>query len=519
MKAKKTSAARKPDPQKAVRKILGASAERPLDPSILNAAPKAKLLEACRLLGLRGTSRLPKEEVVDRLLAALQAQESAEVEKRAPRPPVAGAEPPPAAEPAVAEHASRSRAEFQAHKFALTEERVALAEPSREPAPPRYIPWGYGRDRVRALAVDPERLFVYWEVTDEGRERARTKLGAGAPAAWLSLRVYDTTGRLFDGTNAHSYFDHRADDGANGSRQWFFDIGKPGSDAFVEIGMKSHEGYFVRIARSGRVSFPRRSPAPFRRPQWLTVRALSEPPAVAERVPEPDVQRVRLPRVAVVEPARVSERPPAVVELAPPPATPERGAFETWEERRVESRWELPVATHFWEESSSTLPVDVPGPVWETGSFEASTFEVDGRTHVVFGPWQVVVRGLRVFEYRRVLSRWMVYRSWAVESGREAPLEALEARMLGSSAFWGASERRFRGGSELRLAGASELLYRGASERRFGGASERVYLAASERLLRGASERRYLGASEKLFRGASQGARNARLLGGPSGRR
>jgi hypothetical protein len=139
---------------------------------------------------------------------------------------------------------------------------------------------------------------------------------------------------------------------------------------------------------------------------------------------------------------------------------------------------------------------------------------MDGRTHVVFGPWQVVVRGLGAFEERHVLSRWMVYRSFAVESGSEGPLESVGERILGSSALLGASERRFPGASELRFAGSSELLYRGASERRLGGASERIYGAASERLLRGASERGYVAASEKLLRGGSD-----RRLGGASGRR
>ena len=60
----------------------------------------------------------------------------------------------------------------------------------------------------------------------------------------MNLRVYDITARLFDGTNAHSYFDHRVD---CHERQWFFAINKPTSSACVEIGLKSAEGYFVKI--------------------------------------------------------------------------------------------------------------------------------------------------------------------------------------------------------------------------------------------------------------------------------
>ena len=124
------------------------------------------------------------------------------------------------------------------------------------------------------MAVDAERLFVYWEATDDAIARARTGLGAGGPGAWLDLRVYDVTGRLFDGTNAHEYFDQKVE---RDDRQWFFTIGKPTSTAVVELGMKSLEGYFVRIVRSGRAEFPRREPVPPGGTEWLTVHTASGP--------------------------------------------------------------------------------------------------------------------------------------------------------------------------------------------------------------------------------------------------
>lgn len=472
-----------------------------LEREALKGSSRAKLLSASRLLGLTGVSRLRKDELVDRLWRALPVFESPKAEGKAP--PTT-----PEAVPSTTEHAGRSRADFEAHKYSLTDREASSAGP-RESSAPKYIPWSYGQDRVRALPIDPERLYVYWEVTDEARERAQGKLGAGASTAWLNLRVYDTTGRLFDGTNAHSYFDHRVD---NGSRQWFFDVGKAGSEAFVEIGMKSHEGYFVRIARSGRVIFPRRSPAPYREPQWLTVRAsASETPVVtkggAGRALESAPQRnVDFPPGSAPRPIYVPAEESRGIEPPLRETEPHSISMELREEREIERRWEAPVTVRVWETGPFTLPMNVPEPVWESYAYEASTFEVDGRTHVVFGPWQMVVRGLGAFEERRVLARWTVYRSWAVEGGSEAPPGAFGEPMLGSSALLGGSERRLRGASELRLAGASELLYRGASERRVGGASERIFGAASER--------RYVAASEKLFRGASE-----RRFGGASGRR
>ncbi|HEY3746232.1 MAG TPA: DUF4912 domain-containing protein, partial [Gemmatimonadaceae bacterium] len=148
---------------------------------------------------------------------------------------------------------------------------VPPSEAVSESRPPRHehIPWGYGQDRVTAMAVDPNRLYAYWEVTDPALERARRGLGGGGKDSWLNLRIYDVTGRIFDGTNAHGYFDIKVD---RSDRQWFAQIGKPGSSHCVEVGLKSLEGFFVKVARSGRVDFPRFEPSPDGTVDWLTVR-------------------------------------------------------------------------------------------------------------------------------------------------------------------------------------------------------------------------------------------------------
>jgi hypothetical protein len=268
--------------------------------SILESAPRTKLLEACRALGLSGASRLRKGEIASRLLRALPGKLEDE----------SGAG---VTEAAAREGAGegvgrdRSREESRAAKPARIE-RAAPPEAAPAPSQPPFIPWSYGTDRVRAAAVDPERLFAYWEVTDEGRERANAKLGAASAEPRLVLRVYDTTGRLFDGTNAHGYFDHPVE---GGERQKFFDVDRPGSEAFVEIGLRTREGRFARIARSGKVSFPRRSPAPDREPRWLTVPAALETSAAVDRQPSLD--------------DRWRPSSPPVVELAPAARPPSEG--------------------------------------------------------------------------------------------------------------------------------------------------------------------------------------------------
>src|SRR5687768_3860908 len=106
-------------------------------------------------------------------------------------------------------------------------EKGRTTPPSEDEPEPRgshdeHIPWGYGRDRITSMAVDPNRLYLYWELTDPSIDKARQALGAGAKDAWVNLRIYDVTGRIFDGTNAHSYFDIKVD---RSDRQWFMHVG------------------------------------------------------------------------------------------------------------------------------------------------------------------------------------------------------------------------------------------------------------------------------------------------------
>jgi hypothetical protein len=409
--------------------------------------------------------------------------------------------------------------------------RIRTVEP--RPAEEREevaVPWGYGVDRIRAMAVDPERLFAYWEITDDAIERARGQLGPNGPHASLALRVYDVSGRIFDGTNAHGHFDHAV---AREDRQWFFEIGKPASEACLEVGLRTDDGHFLRIARSGRVEFPPRVSRSPRPPAWLTVRTW-DGQAHPSADPCPDRSDGGDASSADGGLGDVGTGIEAGGEIAWTVDGAEGGPVAGWIERRVPEgtdeevrvrRWEGTGSWSSWEAGPFSQELDAPGAITESFSGETRIYRVGGRTHVVYGPWEVVIRGLGAYRRRAVLSRWEIHRSWVSEEGHEVrsgtPVEG--SLMAGSSAPLrpGASERRWRAGSELRLGGASELLWMGASERRLGGASERMYQAASEWRLRGASERRFRGASERRLGGASErisGGASERLFRGASER-
>jgi hypothetical protein len=477
-----------------------------------------QLFECSKRLGQKGTAKLSKSALAERVWEELTGLlQPARAEKGTGSPPekspggkAAGKTSDPSIEVPVPAPIS--------HKFELGSHGKAEE--------PRNIPWTYGYDRVTGMAVDPDHLFVYWEVTDHSMEKARAGLGASGKDAWLSVRVYDSTGRIFDGTNAHSYFDHGLD---RADRQWFFHIGKPGSSAFVDVGLKSREGYFIKIARSGRIDFPRRETAPFSEPEWLSVRSTWGPVEHAGR---------GLPGRGAT--------PPALGSLpgGPPPAPRRHVALLPWEESIMlgeggqaevveweehftdghsafhrQTSWESPVTISSWEAGPFTHPVEAPEAIRQAFVGPTRVYRVGGRTHVVHGPWQVVIRGLDAHYGRAVVARWEIYKSWIADEVKEThvrdihpvlPPGASELRM-------GASERRWRYASEARLGGASEVFYLGASEVKARGASERLYVGASQYMMRGASEQRLGGASEVRLAGASErmlaGASESRLAG------
>ncbi|HXJ22730.1 MAG TPA: DUF4912 domain-containing protein [Polyangia bacterium] len=500
-------------------------------------ATRKQLMDCAQTLGLTGVSKLVKEELAGRVKVAFDGLRAAIARSESTRK-------------ADAENGTTVPSNEEDGSSTLPQKFDLGRQPESEPTPDN-IPWGYGQNRVTAMVVDPERLFVYWEVTDDALAVARKGLGSGAEGAWLNLRVYDISGRLFDGTNAHSYFDHRIE---RHDRQWFFAINKPTSSACVEVGLKSDEGYFVRMVRSGRIEFPRREPAPGGAVEWLTVRASGEMQPYYPGAPGP----------GGAEPAYPGSGPGG----GGAPGGGAGGSGETWGEwspaveggqehvghRMFGRRWDWQEATGTawtgeltrtewigpllrteWESGPFTYPIEVPSTVEVRDGGEMSVRTEHGRVHIVYGPWQVVIRGIGARAQRRVLGTWEYRRQIALTGGTEkygtvsggavAPgssewmaMGSSERAWLGSSEILarGASELWLMGASETRLGGASELMYAGASERRARGASELMYAGASERMLRGASERISAGASDQMYAGASErmsGGASERMLG------
>jgi hypothetical protein len=106
------------------------------------------------------------------------------------------------------------------------------------------LPEEYGENAVVALAVDPNTVFVDWEVIP----------GVIADIEGdLNLRFYDVTGIEFNDWNVHSVLDVLINKRVGSG---FFDIRLPGRDVVVAVGIFNAVSGFMPIAWSDMISFP-----------------------------------------------------------------------------------------------------------------------------------------------------------------------------------------------------------------------------------------------------------------------
>jgi glycogen(starch) synthase len=128
----------------------------------------------------------------------------------------------------------------------------------------REIAWEIGQlwsseltvEYLALSMVSPHLGLVHWHVQEDSLEAFRKDPRfARAP---LVVRVYDVTDLLFDGTNAHGFFDLEV---ANSVGNYYFNPPRLGRDYLAEIGLRAEEGVFVALLRSNKVFFERDRPA------------------------------------------------------------------------------------------------------------------------------------------------------------------------------------------------------------------------------------------------------------------
>jgi hypothetical protein len=128
------------------------------------------------------------------------------------------------------------------------------------------LPGGYGQDKIVLQVRDPHWIHAYWEVTFQTMDNLKARLGYNFEGAKRILRVYDISHIIFNGSNAHRYFDIEVSPEAN---NWYINTAGPGRSWCVDIGLKLASGEFIMIARSNTVHTPLEGPSWITDEEWM----------------------------------------------------------------------------------------------------------------------------------------------------------------------------------------------------------------------------------------------------------
>ena len=196
-------------------------------------------------------NRQPKVSLLQRILNFLKKQKARWFKKEKPQPRIVPSE---------------KKDFYPQHQVSEAKYYTGGAQPEYKRAAPTELPRGYGRDKIVLQARDPWWLHTYWEMTEDTRGRLMRELGNQFHQARAVLRVYDVSNIIFDGTNAHRFFDIEIRFEAG---NWYIDAGGPGRSWCVDLGLRLPDGKFITVVRSNVVSTPLDGPSWITDEEWM----------------------------------------------------------------------------------------------------------------------------------------------------------------------------------------------------------------------------------------------------------
>jgi hypothetical protein len=131
---------------------------------------------------------------------------------------------------------------------------------------PADLPYQYDQDKIVLQVRDPRWIHAYWEVRSSTLERLRNEFKDEFFRAKRILRVYDVSHIIFDGNNAHRFFDIQLNEFAN---NWYIDTAGPGRSWCVDLGLLLPSGAFITIMRSNTVETPLEGPSWITDEEWM----------------------------------------------------------------------------------------------------------------------------------------------------------------------------------------------------------------------------------------------------------
>jgi hypothetical protein len=152
-------------------------------------------------------------------------------------------------------------------ELAIEKAKFSYPEVGRLPRPAlQDLPYQYDQDRIVLQVRDPWWIHAYWEVSNTTSERLRNELKDEFYRARRVLRVYDVSHIVFNGQNAHNFFDIQINEYAN---NWYIDTGGPGRSWCVDLGLLLAGGRFITIVRSNIVYTPLEGPSWITDEEWM----------------------------------------------------------------------------------------------------------------------------------------------------------------------------------------------------------------------------------------------------------
>ncbi|MCD8502234.1 MAG: DUF4912 domain-containing protein [Bacillaceae bacterium] len=109
-------------------------------------------------------------------------------------------------------------------------------------------------DQCVLMAQSPNTLYCYWELSETKRTMIEHQLNTPWSNIDKKLRIYDITGKYFNGHNANRYFDYSLPEICD---QWFLYDLSPNTTFCVDIGVITKEGSFLSLVRSNAIDTPR----------------------------------------------------------------------------------------------------------------------------------------------------------------------------------------------------------------------------------------------------------------------
>lgn len=100
---------------------------------------------------------------------------------------------------------------------------------------------------VALVPVHPRQIHIQWHAPAAAVEELKRRLGHDLHGAVLVVRVYDVTDVIFDGSNAHGFFDI---DAAGLGGGWYLDVVRNDRNLLAELGFRMPDGAFHALVRS-----------------------------------------------------------------------------------------------------------------------------------------------------------------------------------------------------------------------------------------------------------------------------